>query len=122
MFGMGVLSVGLFLLSGIGPDTGFWLVALGLAVVGLGTGTFISPNTSALMGSAPRSRQGIASGVQAVARNFGMVLGIGMAGAIFTTHLAQNTPSSLYQGIDMGFLAAAGVAVLGVVLSAIKDQ
>ena len=95
---------------------------LGLAIAGSGTGTFISPNTSALMGAAPRARQGIASGVQAAARNFGMVLGIGLAGAIFTTRLAQNTADALYLGIDQGFLVAAGVAVLGIVMSAIKDE
>jgi len=122
MLGMGVLAIGLFLLSRLGPESGLWLVALGLAVAGAGTGTFISPNTSALMGAAPRARQGIASGVQAVARNFGMVLGIGLAGAIFTTHLAQQTTNALYEGISMGFLVASGVAVLGAILSAIKDQ
>ena len=122
MLGMGVLAVGLFLLSNIGSGTALWMVALCLAVVGAGTGTFISPNTSALMGAAPRSRQGIASGVQATARNFGMVLGVGLAGAIFTTHLAENSASALYRGIDMGFLAAAFVAVIGVFMSAIKDK
>ena len=122
MLGMGVLAGGLFLLSNIGPGTALWMVALCLAVVGAGTGTFISPNTSALMGAAPRSRQGIASGVQATARNFGMVLGVGLAGAIFTTHLAENSTNALYKGIDMGFLAAACVAVTGVFMSAIKDK
>jgi EmrB/QacA subfamily drug resistance transporter len=122
MIGMGVLAAGLFLLSTIGPTTALWLVALALAIAGFGTGTFISPNTSALMGAAPRSRQGIASGVQGTARNFGMVLGIGLAGAIFTTQLASHSANALYRGIDMGFLAAAGVAVLGVFMSAVKDQ
>jgi MFS family permease len=122
MLGMGVLAGGLLLLSGLGSESGLWLVALGLAVVGLGTGTFISPNTSALMGAAPRARQGIASGVQGAARNFGMVLGIGLAGAIFTTQLAQNTADALYNGISQGFLVAAGVAVLGIVTSAMKDE
>jgi EmrB/QacA subfamily drug resistance transporter len=122
MFGMGILAAGLFLLSFLGSDSGFWLVGLGLAVSGIGTGTFISPNTSALMGAAPRARQGIASGVQGAARNFGMVLGIGLAGAILTTHLAQNTANSLYAGIDQGFLVAAGIAVLGVLSSAIKNE
>ena len=122
MIGMGLLAVGLFLLSRLGPGTELWLVVLGLAVAGAGTGTFISPNTSALMGAAPRSRQGIASGVQAAARNFGMVLGIGLAGAIFTTHLAQNTADSFYAGIELGFLVAAGIAGLGIVVSAIKDD
>jgi MFS family permease len=119
---MGVLAGGLFLLSGIGPETALWMVALYLAIAGSGTGTFISPNTSALMGAAPRSRQGIASGVMATARNFGMVLGVGLAGAIFTTHLAENSVNALYKGIDMGFFAAACVAVIGVFMSAIKDK
>jgi len=122
MLGMGVLAGGLFLLAQIGPETGLWLVAAALAVTGAGTGTFISPNTSALMGAAPRARQGIASGVQAVARNFGMVLGIGLAGACFTTHLEQNTAEALYAGIDMGFLMASSVAVLGMVISAVKEK
>jgi EmrB/QacA subfamily drug resistance transporter len=122
MIGMGILALGLFLLSRIGAETNLWLVAGALSIAGLGTGTFISPNTSALMGSAPKARQGIASGVQAVARNFGMVLGIGLAGAIFTTQLAQNTAEALYKGIDMAFLSASGVAVIGVATSALKEK
>jgi len=122
MIGMGLLSSGLFMLARLDAATPLLFVGLGLAVAGLGTGTFISPNTSALMGSAPPQRQGIASGVQAAARNAGMVLGIGLAGAIFTTHLAQNTPDALYHGIDMAFVAAGGIAVLGIVMSAIKEK
>jgi EmrB/QacA subfamily drug resistance transporter len=122
MLGMAVLAVGLFLLSHLGATTTLAYTAVALAVAGMGTGTFISPNTSALMGSAPRSHQGIASGVLAAARNVGMVLGIGLAGAIFTTHLAQNTPAAFYQGIAMGFLAAAVVAGLGVFVSASKEK
>jgi MFS family permease len=122
MIGMGLLAVGLFLLSRLGPVSETWMVVLGLAVAGIGTGIFISPNTSALMGSAPRARQGIASGVQAAARNFGMVLGIGLAAAIFTTHLAQGTSDSFYAGIKLAFLVAGCIAVLGVFVSAIKDD
>jgi EmrB/QacA subfamily drug resistance transporter len=121
MAGMSILAVGLLTLSLIQLETGLWMVILGLVLSGLGTGIFISPNTSALMGAAPKARQGIASGVQAIARNFGMVLGIGLAGAIFTTHLATQSSNALFNGIDMGFAAAAGVAVLGVVTSAIKE-
>jgi EmrB/QacA subfamily drug resistance transporter len=122
MIGMAALAGGLILLSRIGLQTPFWVVIVGLAVAGFGTGTFISPNTSALLGAAPGHRQGIASGVQATGRNLGMVLGIGLAGAIFTTHLAQGTPDALFQGIDMGFLAAAVVAVVGVIMSAVKER
>lgn len=122
MLGMAFLGGGLFLLSSIGPNTPLWQIGLGLGIAGFGTGTFISPNTSALMGSAPRSRQGIASGVQGTARNLGMVLGIGLAGAVLTTQLAQDTPGALYSGIGQAFLIAAVVAVAGIVTSAIKEE
>jgi EmrB/QacA subfamily drug resistance transporter len=122
MIGMAMLAGGLFILSRLGPQTPFWVAVVGLAIAGFGTGTFISPNTSALLGAAPRHRQGIASGVLAAGRNVGMVLGIGLAGAIFTTHLAENTALSLYRGVDMGFLAAAIVATVGIVVAAIKER
>jgi EmrB/QacA subfamily drug resistance transporter len=122
MIGMTLLSTGLFLLASFGKASSMLFAGMALAVAGLGTGIFISPNTSALMGAAPKQRQGIASGVQAAARNVGMVLGIGLAGAIFTTHLLQNTPEALFQGTSMGFLAAGGVALLGVIVSAVKER
>ncbi len=122
VIGMSVLAGGLFFLSTIGPSTPLWVVAVGMAIVGSGTGTFISPNTSALMSAAPKARQGTASGVMATARNFGMVLGIGMAGAIFTTQLAKNAADGLFNGISLGFTAGAIVAVLGIFMSAIKEK
>jgi EmrB/QacA subfamily drug resistance transporter len=122
MVGMALLGIGLFLLSRLGPDSSLWLVGLGMGIAGIGTGAFISPNTSALMGSAPRTQQGVASGVLGTARNLGMVLGIGLAGAILTTQLARNTPDAIYNGVGLGFLIAAGVAVLGIISSAIKEE
>ncbi len=122
MVGMGVMATGLFLMAFLDADSPLIMAGLALAVAGLGTGTFISPNTSALMGAAPKERQGIASAVQATARNVGMVLGIGMAGAILTTQMARGTPASLFSGIKMGFATAGVVALLGVVMSAIKEK
>ncbi len=124
MVGMILVTVGLFILSRLGLDSPFGNVVLGLAVAGLGVGIFVSPNNSALMGSAPRQRQGVASGIMATSRNVGMVLGIGLSGAIFTTVLAQDpgvaNPLLLFDAIHVGFLAATGVALLTVFTSAIR--
>lgn len=122
MIGMALISLGLFLLSRLAPETPLWFAVLGLATTGLGTGIFISPNNSALMGAAPRQRQGIASGVLAASRNVGMVLGVGLAGAILTTSLARTSSAALYQGVSLGFLAAAGVALLGIVSTGVKKR
>lgn len=122
--GMGVLAIGLILLSRLGPGSSAMHVGLGLAIAGLGTGTFISPNSNALMGSAPRNRQGIAAAVLATARNTGMVLGVGLAGAVFTTALSRAGEAEflagLYAGVSWSLVTAVGIAVLGIVVSALR--
>jgi len=114
--------VGLFLLSRLGPGSGTGMIVLSLAVTGLGTGIFISPNTSALLGSAPRQRQGIASGILATARNVGMVLGVGLAGAIFTSLTVAGNTASLFAGVSTGLFVAACLAALGAVVSSLRGN
>ena len=120
--GMLVLGIGMVLLALLVTHGSLAAIAGALAVVGLGVGTFVSPNNSALMGAAPLHRQGIASGVLATARNVGMVLGVGFAGAVFTTVLARAaTPASgLPAAVRASLLAAAVLAVIGTVLSALR--
>ncbi|MBI5566736.1 MAG: MFS transporter [Chloroflexi bacterium] len=118
VLGMLVLALGLWLLSQLRSQSPLSDVTLALAVVGLGTGTFIAPNSSALMGAAPRHRQGIAAGVLASARNVGMVLGVGLAGAVFTTVQAQT--ASVVTAVTTSFAVAIGLAVLGIFTSAIR--
>ena len=117
--GMTLLAIGLFLLSHLGPATPLAHVAAALAVCGLGTGIFIAPNNSALMGAAPPNRQGIAAGVLATARNAGMVLGVGLAGAILTTVLHRGGAGALVRAVDLGFAVTAALAVVGVATAAI---
>lgn len=124
--GMLIMAAGLFLLSRLGPASPVSQIMAGLAVAGFGTGMFISPNTSALMGAAPRGRQGIASGILATARNVGMALGVGLAGAIYTSVLARAGASesasspALFAAASTAFLFAAIVGLVGVGVSAIR--
>lgn len=122
--GMVIMSAGLFLLAQVSLTTSLGYVALALGVVGLGTGVFVSPNNSALLGAAPLNRRGIASGILATARNVGMVLGVGLAGAVFTTVQAQaqaaGSATATFEGIRAGFLVAAGMALVGALASAVR--
>jgi MFS family permease len=124
--GMAILAVALFLLSRLGPHSSVGDVVVPLAIAGLGTGIFISPNNSALMGAAPRHQQGIAAGILATARNVGMMLGVGLVGAIFTTVLAQGEvicpPTALFGAVDAGFLVATGAAILGGLISVVRER
>ncbi len=122
VLGMGILALGAWLLSAVSAVSPLELAVAGLVVVGLGTGIFISPNNSALMGSAPRHRQGIAAGTLATARSFGMVLGAGLSGAVFTTILAQSAAQGIFTAVRVSFWAAGGVAALGMLTSLVREN
>ncbi|MNR82940.1 Multidrug resistance protein stp [compost metagenome] len=122
--GMLLLAIGLGILSRLGPTTPHPHILLGLAVLGLGTGIFISPNNCSLMGAAPPEDQGLAGGILATARNVGMVLGVGLTGAVFTSVLSRYPGEDLVlllpRAVDRSFLMLAGFALLGCVTSAIR--
>ena len=122
--GMVIIAVGSAMLARLGPASALSGVVLGLAVVGLGMGLFASPNTSALMGAAPRVRQGIAAGILATARNLGMVLGVGLAGAILTT-VQAGTPEvgeAVFVAVRVGLLVAAALALVGAAVAAARGE
>lgn len=123
VLGMGLLGLGLFLLSTLTVDSPQASVVVMLAVAGLGIGVFASPNNSALMGAAPRHRQGIAAGVLALARNVGMVVGVGLAGAVFTTVVGRDGAldgASIVSAMRASYLLAAGLAVTGMGVAALR--
>jgi len=121
--GMAMMALGLFLLSRLAVQSSLLSIALVLGLTGLGAGIFVSPNNSALLGSAPRHRQGIAAGMMATARNLGMVLGVGLAGAMLTTILARSRASppaaALINAVDISLLVMTGAAALGVLTCAL---
>lgn len=101
-------------------------IAGALALVGVGTGLFQSPNSSAIMGSLPRTHLGVGGSILAVMRNLGMACGIAVSSAVMAsgTHdLAQPalSPATLASG-HVGYLAGAAFAVLGALTSAIRQD
>lgn len=104
--GMLILAAGLCVLARLESTSSVGFVMTGHAVVGVGTGIFISPNNSALMGAAPPHEQGISGGILATARNVGMVLGVGL----------------LTHAVDVGFWVTAGLALLGSVTSFVRSR
>ncbi|MBO8137675.1 MAG: MFS transporter [Desulfotomaculum sp.] len=85
--GLAVVSISMLLISSVNAGTSLVILALYLALLGLGIGLFQSPNNSAIMGSVPKHRLGTASGTLASMRNIGMVVGVALSGAIFNSRL-----------------------------------
>jgi MFS family permease len=80
--GMALVCVSLLLLGATRPPVG-WFLAL-LACVGVGMGLFTSPNNASIMGAAPESHAGMASGVLNMTRGLGTALGLAVTGTVFT--------------------------------------
>ena len=120
--GLVLMGAGLLLLAGLGPASELRSIIVALGVVGLGAGLFTSPNNSALMGSAPRERQGVAAAIMATSRNVAMVLGVGLAGAVFTSVMARlgAAPGALFAAARASFVAGSIVASVGAAVSLIR--
>ncbi|MGE5630827.1 MAG: MFS transporter [Caulobacteraceae bacterium] len=97
--GMAVISFGIWLLSKLNYDSSNISIIIALVVTGLGIGLFQTPNNSAIMGSVPGNRRGIASSLLATMRNMGMVTGIAVSGAIFSSRMAYLKELLSSQGI-----------------------
>jgi MFS family permease len=132
--GMMVTSVGLLLASWFTDLTGDSEVALCMALMGMGAALFQPPNTSSIMRAVPSHRLGVASGLVAAARNLGMVIGISLAGALFslgfspsgangnfTNYQADMLPAFL-AGWKTAFLSGVGVAAVGAVLTFLREE
>jgi len=81
--GLALACLGLLLISQLDAHSSVWDIVWRLIVIGAGQAMFQSPNNSALLGAAPRSRQGSASGFLATGRVVGQSLSVALAGAIF---------------------------------------
>ncbi|GFO98136.1 EmrB/QacA subfamily drug resistance transporter [groundwater metagenome] len=126
--GIAITSVALYLMGNLGRDSGFWDIVLLLAMVGIGMGMFQSPNNTIIMGSVPKSRLGIASGLLAMVRNLGMVTGTAISGAVFNSILnSSQAAGATYEaaflsGFHYAFLVSAIICAAGVLTSLVRVE
>ena len=99
--GLAVSSAGFFMLAFItGASAGYTEVAIALAIMGVGNGLFISPNTSSIMGSVPANRRGIASGFRMTMMNVGLTASAGLAVLLITLGIPYNSFSTLLESVN----------------------
>jgi MFS family permease len=120
VLGLFILAIALGGLATLGMTTSRFMIAFWLSLTGLGTGIFISPNSSALMGSAPPGSQGVASGLMSLSRNIGMMIGIAAATVLFQTMGGQTGGAWTgreYGALNRSFAVAAAVTALTIAMS-----
>ncbi|MFF0328043.1 MFS transporter [Nonomuraea angiospora] len=68
----------------VSVDGGYLSVLPGMLAMGLGMGLTMTPSTEAITTALPRERQGVASALNDVTREFGTALGVALLGAVLT--------------------------------------
>jgi EmrB/QacA subfamily drug resistance transporter len=118
--GMGIVAGGLASLGILRPPGPVFLALL--AVVGVGLGLFTPPNNAAIMGSVPRDRSGLASGVLNMTRGMGTALGLALTALVFdVTGGRSSASSSVAHAFTMTALFLAAVAAIAGVIAGLRQ-
>ncbi len=125
--GMAFLCLSLFCLIFLTPESGVRNIVWRMALAGIGTALFVSPNNTSIMGAVPVRQRGIASGAIATARTLGMVFGVALAGTIFSAfvsfqgegmdrYVPEMAPAFM-AGLRHVMAAGTGLAAIGIAVS-----
>jgi MFS family permease len=87
--GMALTAIGVAIFVFLNEKTPLELIIGNLVLVGFGQALFSSPNTNAIMSSAPKTAYGVASAIVATMRQIGFVLGMGVAMLMLALHIGR---------------------------------
>jgi EmrB/QacA subfamily drug resistance transporter len=95
VIGLTIAVTGYIAISTLNENTTTWGYLLRFIPLGIGMGIFQSPNNSAIMGSAPKNRLGVASGLLAITRTLGQTSGISIFGAMWAARIMVHAGSAM---------------------------
>ncbi len=113
--GMLLAALGFLLAASATHGLRWPLLLAGLLMIGCGNGFFSAPNTAAAMRLAPRDILGSAAALLSVARNAGVITGLGVSGAVYTAA----GPSRADSATAVIFGVAAAVCVLAATIAVV---
>ena len=128
LLGPTVYCIALIMFTLFDKNAYMWQIVLASGIMGIGNGLFQSPSNNAIMTSVNKTELGIASGILALSRNMGNILGVAVTITLFETFrniLANNgqiyTNAFLYSyKITMGFGIIFGLTCLSFAYFAYK--
>jgi len=139
--GVGIVMLGMFMLSQISPTIPEWRVVLGLIVVGTGIGMTFPLYLTAVQTALPREYLGVASSQIQFWRNLGGTVGSAILGAVLANRLPDylsaristlGIPPQVLQNLPKGgnanaildptLLAKLPPAVIGAIRGALSDS
>ena len=109
--GLFILGLGCFTASTLSAASSAADFVLRVAPIALGFGISHSPTDSAVMGSVPRERLGIASGTNTIGRFLGRTAGVAALGSLWASRVRANAGSE-FSGVVTDAAASAQIAGL----------
>jgi EmrB/QacA subfamily drug resistance transporter len=124
--GMGIITVGLVFLCFLDSNTGNGLLIASLVIVGLGFGTFSSPNTNSVMGSVEKKYLGVAAATVSTMRVLGQIFSMAIATMVFYIFLGNSKISGtnlieFMQSARVLFIIFAVLCFLGIFISSARS-
>ncbi len=80
-----VYCIALLMFTLLSKNAPMWQIVLASGIMGIGNGLFQSPSNNAIMTSVKKEELGIASGILALSRNMGNILGVAVTITLFET-------------------------------------
>ncbi|WP_313640192.1 MFS transporter [Paenibacillus sp.] len=126
--GLVVMVIAQFGLAELHEGSSVVLVGVWIAMLGIGSGLFQSPNNSLVMSKVPRTQLGSAGSVNSLVRNVGMVVGITIATTILfhvmsseagyrVTGLVPGQPELFISGMHVVFMTSASICFVAALLT-----
>jgi EmrB/QacA subfamily drug resistance transporter len=125
--GMALTTIGLIIFIFLNKETPLGLIVGNLILMGFGFALFSSPNTNAVMSSAPKRAYGVASATLGTMRGIGIVLSMGVAMLMFALYIGrvQITPEYypfFQESMKMCFIIFAVLCFAGIFASLARGK
>src|SRR4029078_5678233 len=108
--GTALMTIAMFLLSGISVSMPVWQTAIYMLVLGFGLGMTMQVLVLAAQNSVPYEQLGVATSGSTLFRQVGVSIGVSIFGAVFANRLADNLADLLPPGTDVP--AGAGAEIV----------
>ena len=119
--GLAIQTLACLLLAFASPERGAGQALGAMLLAGIGVGTFIAPNDSAILGATPPGKLGVANGIMGVSRTLGLLLGVSAAGTLLSARLVANGDAFL-PSFQQVYWVVAAVAAVGIWLAAVRTR
>jgi EmrB/QacA subfamily drug resistance transporter len=93
--GLLLVGIGLLLMRGLGPGSGWTHLIPGFIVAGAGSGMTNPPLASTAVGVVRPQDAGMASGINSTFRQIGIATAVAALGSVFAAHMRHATPATL---------------------------